>query len=79
MPIAIVSKTKKYILKFFLLICVYSKVKIKVCFTDYEVEGAAASKSGGTKQEKKNSQKKEVKRLPTASASDDIDKMKVSR
>ena len=37
-----------------------------------DVEGAAAAKS------KKSSQKKDVKRLPSANTSDDIDKMKVS-
>ena len=42
-----------------------------VLFSD-DVEGAAAAKS------KKSSQKKDVKRLPSANTSDDIDKMKVS-
>ena len=42
-----------------------------ILFSD-DVEGAAAAKS------KKSSQKKDVKRLPSANTSDDIDKMKVS-
>ena len=47
-------------------------------FVEVEVEGAASSRSGSAK-EKKNSQKKEIKRIPSGNASDDIDKMKVSR
>lgn len=42
---------------------------------EVEVEGAASSRSGSAR-EKKNSQKKEIKRIPSGNASDDIDKMK---
>ena len=53
-------------------------VKIAIVFSviaDDEIEGATASKS--SKAEKKG-QKKELKRSPSFTATDDIDKMKVS-